>query len=81
MNKFDTLYNVILEQFSAESNEQNLRNFEFCLQMKTDLKTFTTVKVKAETGNEAYQQVINEYPNWRVFTWGEFVPEEEFEKN
>ena len=74
MNKFDTLYNIISEEyFSNESS--GLRNFEFCLQLKEDMKTFTTVKVKAETGHDAYQQVINEYPNWRVFTWGEFIEE------
>jgi hypothetical protein len=78
-NKFNILFESYMSEISEP--EQNLRNFEFCLQMKTDLKTFTTVKVKAETGNEAYQQVINEYPNWRVYSWGEFIPEEEFEKN
>ena len=44
MNKFDTLFNIISEEYF--SNEQSgLRNFEFCLQLKEDMKTFTTVKV------------------------------------
>ena len=50
-----------------------MRKFEFCLQMREDLKTFTTVIEYGEDDHEAYQKVLKNYPNWRVFCWGEFA--------
>ena len=48
-----------------------MRKFEFCLQMREDLKTFITVIEYGETGHEAYQKVLADRPHWRVFCWGE----------
>ena len=52
-----------------------MRRFEFCLQLKCDMKSFTTVIKYGETGHDAYAEVIAEYPNHRVFCWGEFKEE------
>lgn len=49
-----------------------MRKFEFCLQLRKDMKTFITITQSGETGHDAYQKVLNDYPNWRVFCWGEF---------
>lgn len=50
-----------------------MRKFEFCLQLREDMKTFTTVIEYGETGHEAFQKVLKNYPNWRIYCWGEFA--------
>ena len=37
-----------------------MRRFEFCLQLKWDLMSFTNVIKYSETGHDAYQEIIAE---------------------
>ena len=84
MKKFNSICESIMtlkdktnfqEQVIASSETE--RKFEFCLQKLNEAGTgvideFQTVIEYGECGHEAYAKVREKYPDWKVFTWGEF---------
>jgi hypothetical protein len=84
MKKFDSLCESIMtlkdktnlqEQVITPSEDE--RKFEFCLQKLNETGTgvtdeFQTVIEYGTCGHDAYAKVREKYPDWKVFTWGEY---------
>lgn len=72
MSEFDKFYNETVKTIAIPK-----RRFEFTLQKLNENRTksldeFKSVVEYSETGNEAFEKVINANPGWRVYSWGEF---------
>ena len=84
MKKFDSLCESIISLKNKDNIQEQVintsedeRKFEFCFQKLNETKTgvtdeFQTVIEYGVCGHDAYAKVRKKYPDWKIFTWGEY---------